>query len=404
VRILSFAHHLEIGGSQVNAIDIASGLTERGHVVDVFATAGPAQRLVAERGLRHIAAPSPRTNPSPAVIRSLATHLRAERYDLVHAWDWPQCVNAFYGTRLAGSVPLVGSIMSMVVTRVVPTSMPLTYGTEELLDAARERGYHTVDLLEPPVNTELDDPSAVDGQALRAELGIGRDEIVVTVVSRLVGWLKLEGIRAAMHAITGLAADYPLRFVVVGGGTAEPELRALAAELNAQCGREVVLMTGALVDPRPGYAAADIVIGMGGSILRGMTYAKPAIVLGENGFARIFDAASAADFCYRGMYGLGDGSDLTPRLRELVRQLAAGPQRRSQLGSWSRELILQRYALKPVVERFEEFVTRRVLAGNVQRRKTDGLEILLRRGVASSSDIKSRLGSRIRTPRSESTS
>ncbi len=395
MRILSFAHHLEIGGSQVNAIDVATGLRARGHEVDVFATPGPAQRLLAERGIRLVPAPTPRGNPSPAVSRALARHLARERYDVVHAWDWPQCVDAFYATRLMRTIPVVGSIMSMVVTRVVPTSMPLTYGTEELLDAARARGYRTLDLLEPPVNTELDDPATVDGAAFRAQHGVSSDEVLVTVVSRLVGWLKLEGIRAAITAIGRLSATRPVRFAVVGGGTAEAELRELAGRVNAEAGREVVIMTGALVDPRPAYAGADIVIGMGGSILRGMTYGKPAIVLGENGFAEIFDESSSPGFLYRGMYGLGDGSDLTTRLETLLGSLLADETKRADLGRWSRQLILSRYALDPVVARFEEFLTSKVLSERPTVRPWEPVEVLARRGSAGGADALKRLRARL---------
>ena len=49
-------------------------------------------------------------------------------------------------------------------------------------------------------------------------------------------------------------------------------------------GRQVVLLTGEIADPRPAYAAADVVVGQGGSALRGMAFGKPLVVVGEGRF------------------------------------------------------------------------------------------------------------------------
>ncbi len=68
-----------------------------------------------------------------------------------------------------------------------------------------------------------------------------------------------------------------------------------------------MVLTGAMVDPRPAYAAADVVVGMGGSALRGMAFGKAVIVVGERNFAEIFDPDTAERFYDRGIYGLGDG-------------------------------------------------------------------------------------------------
>ena len=73
------------------------------------------------------------------------------------------------------------------------------------------------------------------------------------------------------------------------------------------------MLIGAMVDPRPAYAAADVVVGMGGSALRGMAFAKPVIVVGEKNFAEVFDQDTAQGFYDRGIYGLGDGSRATSR-------------------------------------------------------------------------------------------
>ena len=69
-----------------------------------------------------------------------------------------------------------------------------------------------------------------------------------------------------------MGRDFPLRLIIVGDGEVRSELNRLAAETNAKLGRTAVVLAGALLDPRPAYAAADVVVGMGGSPLGGMAY------------------------------------------------------------------------------------------------------------------------------------
>ena len=69
------------------------------HGIDpiLFATPGPAQDLVDERGLRFEAAPDARFHPSMRRMSVLRSLVRREDAELVHAWDWWQCLEAYYG-------------------------------------------------------------------------------------------------------------------------------------------------------------------------------------------------------------------------------------------------------------------------------------------------------------------
>ena len=349
MKVLVFTHHLEIGGSQVNAIDLAAATRDiYGHEIVVFATPGPAAALVADRGLRLIEAPKPRAHPSPAMSRSLIAAVRREKPDVVHAWDWPQALDAYYGVHLPLRVPLAVSIMSMVVLTSVPQHIPITMGTEELVDEARRRRQGPVELLEPPVDTARDNPTAVDPSEFEQQWGLDDSAVNVVVVSRLVKWLKQESLERAIDAIELLAPEHTARLVIVGDGSAAAELQSRADAVNARLGRNAVILTGALIDPRPAYAAADVMIGMGGSILRGMAFGKPCIVLGEQGFSDVFEPSTAKMFFWQGYYGLGDG-DLSPEpLAHQLRRLVASPDLGAELGRFSLDTIEQRYALAPL--------------------------------------------------------
>ncbi|ONH28980.1 glycosyltransferase family 4 protein [Pseudofrankia asymbiotica] len=356
MKILVYPHHLEIGGSQTNAIDLATRLRDgHGHEVVFFATPGPAANLLHERKIRLIPAPSAFRAPSARMVTGLVQVVRDQRPDVVHAWDWPQCINALVALGPLG-VPFVGSDMNnLSVSANLPKSAPMTFGTEETVDVARSLGHRRVALLEPPVDTGRDDPAVVDGAAFRAEHAVGDGELLVVAVSRLVGWLKLEGLVRGIEAVAELAGSRPVRFVIVGSGTARDELLERAATVNAAAGREVVSVPGPMLDPRPAYAGADVVLGMGGSALRGLAFGKPVLVTGENGFSTVASSETVEPFFWRGYYGVGDGtpSDLAGQLASLLDDAGL----RERLGEWARDLVLRRYSLAVAAGRLEEFLT-----------------------------------------------
>ncbi|HVQ92608.1 MAG TPA: aminotransferase class I/II-fold pyridoxal phosphate-dependent enzyme [Mycobacteriales bacterium] len=363
MKVLVFAHRLELGGTQVNAIELAATARDRfGQDVVLFAEPGPAAALARQRGLRLIPAPAADGHPSPRVIRALRAAVRAERPDLIHAWDWPQCFDAYYGEHLVFGVPLLCTVMGMTVPSFIPRTLPTTFGTRELVEQARRTRSGPVDLLEPPVDIEHNAPGAVDVGPFRAEYGVDTDRFTLAVVSRLTEWLKLESLLRGIAAVDQLAKDVPVQLIVVGEGTAAARVAERAAEVNDRHGANVVLLTGGLVDPRPAYQVADLMLGMGGSALRSLAFGKPLIVLGERGFSRRFDRYTVDYFRQHGYYGLGDG-DLRPdRLAGQIRPLVTDAALRADLGRFGREFVLAEYGLQPATERLVALYQRVVAA------------------------------------------
>ncbi|WEO76933.1 glycosyltransferase family 4 protein [Cryobacterium sp. SO2] len=350
MRIVVYPHSLEVGGSQRNAIDLATSLSQRGHEVLVFGQPGPLQALVRERGLPLMLAPRPRIRPSPAVMRRLSAAVDGLGADIVHAFEWPPAAEAVFGPYLRSDVPVVCSIMSMSVAPFLPAWLPLTVGTQRLL-RAESRRRPRVSLLEPPVDTAHDRPT--DTCAAKQSLGISVDTIVISLVGRLAVELKREGILAAIAAIGVLAVEYRILLVIAGDGPIRREVDLAAEMVNAAAGTEVVRVTGYVSDPRPVYAAGDIALAMGGSALRAMAFGKPLVVQGESGFWRVLEPDSIGEFTENGWFGIGDGGDGTGRLVRLLRPLLASAADRARLGEFSRRIVTERYGLSGATDRVE---------------------------------------------------
>ena len=356
MKLLVFGHRLEVGGTQVNSVELAATLRDRhGYEIVYFAAPGPMVKFVEQKGLTFMPAPDAHEHPSLPRIRALNTLVRRERPDLIHAWDWWQCLDAYYGAHLLMRIPLLVSVMTMELHRILPKAVPTTLGTPELLDEARSRGRSRLDLLLPPVDVNYNAPGAVDPQPFRDRYNIWDNEITLVTVSRVVESLKSESLVRTIEAIRTLGHEFPVRLIIVGDGNARQRIEILANEVNKELGRNAVLLIGALLDPREAYAAADIVIGMGGSALRAMAFEKPVIVVGEKGFSGAFTPSTAHWFYYHGIYGLGDGNTAPDRLINDIHGLLRERNNFAGLGRFSRDFVVKHFSLEQVAERFADF-------------------------------------------------
>lgn len=349
MRVLVYPHMMEIGGSQLNAVQLAGAVRDLGHEVIVLSEPGPMVERVRALGLEHIEIPRLRGVPSAMVSRRLARVVRERQIDVVHGHEWSSVIEAFFGPALRYRTPVVGTVMSMSVVWFFPRTVPLIVGTQDMHRAAIKAGHRRVTLIEPPVDTEEDDPAVEDGISFRRKLNIGADETLIVMVSRLASTLKLEGLIAASQAVGEIAKESGrrIRLVIVGDGPVRGQVAAAAASANAAAGRDVVTLAGELTDPRPAYAAADIAIGMGGSALRALAFAKPLVVIGEQGFSEVLTDDTLGFFLENGWYGTGRGSlgAGVPALRLALEQLIDSPELRSRLSKRSRQLIIDRFSL-----------------------------------------------------------
>lgn len=362
MRILTCLATLEVGGSQINAIEIAASVSRLGHEVLIYGPPGDLVDMVRSLGIEYIEAPtalaensSPKTWRDRLSIRvayDLWNVARRRRVDLVHTYEFTPIMDAIFGAHLLHGTPIVMTVLSMYLQHWVPPHLPVIVGTQEMAANAR-RSRPWVELMEPPVDTVSDSP-VLDAATARGRFGIAPNEIIVTVVSRLHADLKREGILSAIDAVGRLSARFQgLRLFIVGDGPSRPEIERVAASTNARVGRDVIALTGTLIDPRDAYIASDIMLGMGGSALRSMAFAKPLVVQGERAFWKLAEPDTVDLFLHQGWYGIGDGGDGSKLLEGILEKLIKRPERWAELGAFGRELIVTRFSLEVAARRQE---------------------------------------------------
>lgn len=345
MRVLVCPHAMELGGSQLNAVELAAAVRDAGHDVVLYADAGRLVPYAESRGLEVVIRRRSPLCPSPERVLELRGLVKARGFEVLHGYEWPpilECEAATWRSRRAATV---GTVMSMSVAGFIPDSTPLVVGTERLRRHVAGTREGVVQLVEPPVDTVANQPGAF-AAGFRASLPIGDGQLVV-IVSRLAHELKLEGIVTAIETIGELARTRDVHLAVVGDGPARAEVESAADRVNAAHVRPVVHLLGALDDPRGAYDAADVCIGMGGSALRALAFGTPLVVQGEGGYFETLTPHSAPTFLEQGWYGVADRSraEAVPVLVDLLDGLLANPAVAASLGTFGRSLVLERFSL-----------------------------------------------------------
>lgn len=341
MRVLVYPALMEIGGSQINAIEIADGIAALGHEVLFFGPSGDLVPMVKELGLEYSPAAVEGAWPSGKNMRRLTALVKDREIDLVHSYEWGPSLDLAFGPHRKFGTPMIITVMSMDIPQFLPRHLPLIAGTAQLAELERANR-RQVYLLEPPVDLLSNSPS--DPGRSRSRFGIEPGELVVTIVCRMTTHLeKFSGVVATANVLSRLAGVMPVRLLAVGDGPELPALRHLAARINQSAGRDVVVVAGAMLDPRPAYNAADVIVGMGSSALKGMAFSKPLIVQGQRGFWKLLDQTTLPAFLADGWYG--DGGDGEPILEGILMTLFKDAGLREKFGRFGRSVVEERFGL-----------------------------------------------------------
>ena len=363
MRILVYPHDLEIGGSQLNAVEFAAAIRDLGHEVIVYGRPGALNSRIDELGLEFIESPRPSLRPTPQIAAHLRTVVTQRGIDIVHGYEWPPILEAQMAVTGTSAVA-VGTVMSMAVAPFIPRGVRLVVGTRQIAAHERWAGRSSVHSIEPPVDLEYNGVGLGDDPVdFRRQFDIPAG-LHLVVVGRLAEDLKLEGLLTAIERTPLLAPDAVL--VIVGDGPARERVERAAEIANERAGRRAVVLTGAVDDPRPAYALADISLGMGGSALRAMAYGAPLVVQGEKGFWETLTPSSVGQFLWGGWYGVGAGAhEGAARFDAAVQPLVHDAVLRQQLGAFATSTVTQRFSLTAAAVKLQA-VYEAALAGRTE--------------------------------------
>ncbi|TFD79436.1 glycosyltransferase family 4 protein [Cryobacterium fucosi] len=358
LTVLVHLNSLQLGGTQINAVDLAAQMRGRG-VESILL--GARDTIPEGPSLIDIAAARDLEirlyDPAPTIFaraRQVAAFARAHQVDLVHVYgSWGGGARpTYWGPSRFARTPWVQTVYEMSVSAKIYRHMPMIVGTGYQRDEQHDRPGRTI-LISPPVDLIENHPAAHDRVQFRSANHIGDGPLLV-IVSRLDASMKSVPARAAIDAMRVLApAGATLAIVGTGDNVAATQSRADA--VNDEVGRDAVRLIGPMADPRPAYAAADIVLGMGGSAARSLAFAKPLVVQGEAGWSLLFEPSSAETLARSSFWSPDVVPDPAARLAATIAPLLADAERRAELGIFGRAFAEERFALTAMADRLVDF-------------------------------------------------
>ncbi|MDR2421669.1 MAG: polysaccharide pyruvyl transferase CsaB [Oscillospiraceae bacterium] len=358
-RVLLATMSLGIGGAETHITELARELTRRGHDITVVSAGGVYVEDITGCGAKHFTAPlnTRRPRDMARALGALSFLMKTEKYDIVHA-------HARIPAFLCGLLKPIYKFRFVTTAHWVfnargPMRYLTNWGEKTLAVSEDIKAYllenyrvksENITVTVNGVNTERFSPG-VSGRRVRRELGIPETVPAVVNVSRLdkTASAPVVAVRELIGAAPALSRSVPkLRIIIVGGGDAEGELREFAEDVNAECGREVVMFTGGRTDVEELLAVSDLFVGVSRAAIEAMSCGKPVILAGSEGYLGLLskensELAVKTNFTCRG-HGETSAETLAEDIAGFFREFGkpAFDIGSARLGAFGRELVTER--------------------------------------------------------------
>jgi polysaccharide pyruvyl transferase CsaB len=367
VKILLATMNLGIGGAETHVAELARELTRRGYKVGVVSSGGVYVKDIIECGAEHFFAPlntrRPRDMARAFVV--LSRLMRDGKYDIVHAHARIPAflcglLRPFYGFRFVTTAHWVffARGLQRLFSNWGERTLAVSDDIKEYLLENYRLDSRNITVTVNGIDAVRFSPE-VSGGRVRRELGIGDRAPVIVNVSRLDSndSAPTEAVRGLIGTAPSLGRAAPgLRIVVAGGGDAEVEFRAAAARVNAECGREIITLTGARTDINELLAACDLFVGVSRAALEAMSCGKPVILAGSEGYLGLLsedtaERAALTNFTCRG-YGETSEERLGADIADFFRDYGKPgfDARSTRLGAFGRELVVSGYSVERMTD------------------------------------------------------
>lgn len=286
--------------------------------------------------------------------RRIADLIRSAGIDLVHHNQNPRGNRASVVAARLARVPQVCHVRTLTpyswpldrwlatwIDRFIYMSTAIETQCRAELKVPEEKGQVIYD----PFHFDPFDKAAERAGAVRTELGIGRDEIVVSNVGRLVEW---KGQDVFLQAMAPVVRSYPeVRVLLVGGPASNDasqafhtRLKRLVAELGLS-GRTI--FTGFRRDVADLMAASDIIVHssttpepFGRVVVEAMAVGRPIVATAAGG---------PLDIIRDGETGLLVPLRDPVAMADAIRALVTDPERARRIGERARADVRERFGL-----------------------------------------------------------
>lgn len=370
-KILIVVSKAILGGHILSAFTIAKYLQERGHSILFCGGSGSFTQVIKEE-FPFVTVPIPHfhgrantlyesrntyfTWQSFISVRKLRQIIKKHDFDIIHAFDARAYVHSSIAALLEGK-PICCTLCGGIDPHYnIPNTKKIIVFSEEqrnkLLKQYRWKP-EQVDVIRTRVDI---DKIINDNSSPPIDLLLENNVPSLMMISSFDG-TKAPSILQVMDALELLLEEgISFQMVFVGGkGAFFEEIQERSVRINRKWDRQVVTLTGPVVDAYKLLKKATVVLGVGRSAFEGMAFAKPTIVVGANGFAGLVSERTVEDVAYYNFSGRNQNKLLSPNvLAHELKGLLEDSEKQKSIGMFGQVFVLEEIDVKKGLLRIED--------------------------------------------------
>lgn len=349
VRVLMLIDALNIGGTETHVLNLVRELINMGIYVVVGTNGGPLTGLFKRYGIKVVKIPMKTDYLSNkeifTVLKRVKYIIDEENINLIHC-------HLFASMRIGSEmnrrykIPYITTIHGLFYPKDILART--CFNAESIITVSEpvkrlictnlgNRIKHKVKVIPNAVYIK-DNKIRGEEIKIRTELNIPKNDLVIVYCSRLA-WNKTTAAECAIFSFYELSRNYDnIHIIVIGDGEGKYIVQRESEMLNNALGRNVIHIVGAKTSVEQYYLESDIVVGTGRVALEAMSYGKPVIAVGNQGYVGII---TPEDKQIQWEMYFGDHDALEKpnisNLTESMKFLLDNPQKRIELGLRGRE-------------------------------------------------------------------
>lgn len=314
MNILLASMTMDIGGAETHILELAKGLKEEGHRVQVISEGGIFTKELERYGIPHVYAPL--SSKKPRDIRTSYSTLKKlfedEQFDIVHSHARiPNFIIHMLKRRFrfgfVSTVHFAFTKNTFVEKFTVWGEKSLVVSEDLKKHLIRNSRMKTKDIT-ITVNgiNEKDFAFTTPDEAILEELKLRKDTKKIVCVCRLE-----KGNCDSAYMLLQRAEEInrklrDIQIVIVGDGDAFEELSQKATQINRRLGENTVVLTGKRSDVNKIISLADVFVGISRAALEAMAAGKIVVLTGSYGHLGLltekdFQAMKLSNFTCRGL-------------------------------------------------------------------------------------------------------
>ncbi|MGB1110843.1 MAG: glycosyltransferase family 4 protein [Gammaproteobacteria bacterium] len=353
MKIMHTEWSLGWGGQEIRIVAEMQAMKERGH--EMMLAARAESRIIQEAAKKgfetHVIDFGLVINP--LTIGRLASLLKRTRADIVHTHSSKDGWIGGFAGRLAGipvirsrhlSSPIKRKPSNVLVYRKLPDAI-IASGRHIVEHMVNDIGCDPAKMVSVPAGADHHRflPSQEHRQAIRAELGLTEQDLVVGMVAVLRSWkghhLLMEALREPMQA------NPNIHLLIAGDGPRREYLHNLMAEIGTE---KQTHFLGHRPDVERLYPAFDV------NVLPSIKNEATSQVIPQGMLCEVAsvvsDAGGLTEIIQDGVNGLVVPADDVPSLREAVTRLLEDSEMRARFATVGREDALQRLTFEGQID------------------------------------------------------